>query len=94
MNGWLVFSAGFMAAFIVGSLIYSYLAAFSTVFYRSKLICDLGRHERDIMNGRASAMQRLFIFFLSLYYSTRFPPLYVIGGISGGTTLLAWMLFN
>jgi len=79
----------FMITFVIVSFVYAFLASATTVLYRNKYPGDLSLIESEILNGKASIGKRVFCFFLSLYFSPMFPPIYIIAGF---VTFIAYLL--
>jgi len=79
----------FMFTFVIASVIYSFLSAFTSIFYRNKYAENLSRIEYEIRNGKAGIEKRVGLFFLSLFSCFMFPPIYIIAGL---VTFVAYLI--
>lgn len=68
----------FAAAFIITSLIYSYMAAFSTIFYRDKPEVELSKLEIKLLQYEITFLQRIYLFIRNFLMSPMAPPIYII----------------
>ena len=60
--------------FIVITVIYSFLSAFSKVFYKDKPMTELSLNEMRILNGEAGFDTRISVIFRNLLFGIMFIP--------------------
>jgi len=78
----------FAVSFAAVALIYAFLAAFTSVFYKNKSLDQLSINEMDVLSGEATLFQRLSVFIINLFSSIVSPPVYILALVIGGVTTI------
>ena len=60
----------------------------TSLFYKNKSTIDLSHLERNILFGKASLGDRVFLFGTNLLASAIAPPIYILAGL---TTFIYWI---
>ncbi|MHB8842669.1 MAG: hypothetical protein ACYC56_12955 [Candidatus Aquicultor sp.] len=77
-----------LISFLIVAFIYSFLAAFTKVFYKNRPVESLGASARNVLYNRATISEHFTLFFSNFLSSVVSPPVYILAIILTGIIYL------
>ena len=80
----------FLISFISIAIIYAVISSSTKILYKNKPIDSLSLCEINILRGKSKLSERITLFFINLFSSIIFPPIYILSLL---ITLIFYILY-